>query len=382
MKLTTLVLAIFPLMFTSAFAGEKVRPTKCLYTQRNYDGKNFNGQQRFEWCSEMNPNNNKKTGGVCIFVGGKTDKSGTWNRGTWDPSKQGAKRFIFSRNCDQGVEFIKIQEDALAQGPRLFDTLINGSQVSDVSAKKNQPTSAVVQNDPKFQNKMPAICFLQQDPTSLASSNGQPCSGDVQANGFCELKDLGDNPGFAANNRRWHGNWWVQYTDVNKRAFRVCTGGVTLVTTGPEDRIYENINNVAPLEKSNEAKFCTRNLKEIMCQPGDVLNSCFLNASQSAMNTWKSEVSNYIADKYPADKDKYKRKSPFGSGEYTYAKLRGWEPETEADKTFLQTANEKLNKAKTWYQNTKWIKDKDYEAGGYFESENCAKVIISKPSNS
>jgi hypothetical protein len=368
-------------LFVGQAWADKVRPTKCLFTAgTGKRGSSNAGQQRFEFCSEMNPAISKKIGGVCIFDKGKTG-GGIWKRGTWDPSKKGEERFIVKRVCDGGVEYTKIAESALPKGPVRWDL-----KDVDTDVKMKLHTSKIKPDNYNLDKVVPAVCFFQNDPLTAASADAKSCSTSINANGFCELKNLDEvgPKGFSSWKYRFKGHWWVYYTDAMKRSFRICPGGVTLVDAAETDLVYKKIPNTAPLQAGN-AKVCIRKNGakriEVSCK-ADGVGQCYMRPSNEARKAWTQSVFNYIVTKYPDDIAQYSFSSgPSGKKKYepSYGRLLRWEPDPDVseDKEFLRVENEKLTKAKRWSQILKTDKD-----GFTVDETYCDEVIVENPRES
>jgi hypothetical protein len=255
-----LFLIVSLLSLNLAFA-ETIKPTKCLFMA---GARKQNVSLRSELCAEMITGGTRKIGGVCIF-----DR--VWKRGTWDPTKKGSARFIAKRVCDQGIEYVSTADDALPQGPQFW----NPASV-DISGKIH--TSKLIDSDKNLVNKVPATCFTGNDLTTLASTAGIQCNSDISSTGFCELKMLKNYP---YSKRSLNGNWWIQYTDPTKRKFRVCVGGVTLVTATEKDPLYVQVENL-PDNFDGTPKICIRKIKntptEFLCSVEGV-NKCENNGS-------------------------------------------------------------------------------------------------------
>lgn len=351
------------------------RPTKCIY---GHGG--TNGQERFEWCSEMNPKLDKKIGGVCIF----NDDKNIWTKGTWVPSKEGKARFVLSRICDKGIEFASADDTTAIAGPKLFvDKLVD--------TEKANITSRFKPTDDLFKDKLPTLCYTGQDSTSGASRNPVLCSSDILEPNFCELKELSK---VGRHKRSFNGHWWVQYPNAKKRDFTICIGGVVLEKANNQDPDYEIVDNIAPLQ-GHEAKFCLRNmdngktsnLTEIRCEDGPgtaiIVNSCYLIKPTISLRLYQQEIFDHVLKTNPDELVKYivkKTRAGFdgatiGDKKYNISKLaREWEPEDEADEVMLKASKEKLESSKVWVQVLKVDK-----AGDGTDQLICKKVKVVKP---
>lgn len=313
--------------------------------------------QRSELCAEMITGGTRKVGGVCIF-----DR--VWKRGIWDPTKKGSARFIVKRVCDQGIEYVSTADDALPQGPHFW----NPASV-DISGKNH--TSKLIDSDKNLVNKVPATCFTGNDPTTLASTSGIPCNSDISSIGFCELKMLKNHP---YSKRSLNGNWWIQYTNPIKRSFRICVGGVTLVTATENDPLYVQVENL-PENFDGTPKVCIRKIKntptEFLCSVEGV-NQCVKYVSPNDRMVWAREISNYIKVTSPAEYDKYVTKT---TKVPLLKVINDWEPESEQDRIFLDTQNEKLAQKSKMSQITKVDKN-----GAYSSTDvvNCDQIIMAR----
>jgi hypothetical protein len=222
--------------FVVAWAIETM-PTKCLFSH--------GGQTRSTNCTEMNINAPKKIGGVCIYVG--VEGSGVWRQGTWNPKANGKGRFVPSRVCDKGVEYAEIPEQEKVFGPQYIGTNLR-------SILKSPITSTLSSTDPALATQSPAVCYTAQNTTTFSAAQGLQCQSDMLQNGYCTLKQL-NNHAFAE--RRFSGNWWVMYTDVKSRKFRVCIGGVSLVPTPESNPKYITVADESSMNAEQNIKACS-----------------------------------------------------------------------------------------------------------------------------